>query len=582
MLKTINSKLALLVIVGSLSLFGCGDSKDEKKGSADLSAAGDLLQYVPADSPYVFASLAPLPDDVMDKLEPNIDRVLASYETVLQETFVMASERARVEGSDDDDLEKASAVFSELSSLMSIEGLRGAGFERDSLAVLYGNGLLPVLRFEVSDGALFEAALERIEDSADAELDTATLSGNSVRYIDADELKILIAVLDTQVVITVAPLGFDDEQLNALLGFVEPAKAITDSGKLQAIANEYAFNEYMIGYFDLEAVATTVTGGATGLDADLYALFGKEAEITDVCRDEIRSMAGIAPRVVMGYTDITTERFVSKAVVELREDIAEGLASVSAAVPGLGGDMGGLLSFGMSFDVESMRDFVEARLDAMEEDPLECPDFADIQAGVAQARMGLAQPMPPMVYDFRGFTAILDNVEGLNFATQAPPTAIDGRFLIAMDNAPSFVAMGAMFSPELASLNLQPDSEPVLLDVPQAQMVGSAIYAALSDDALAMSIGDGAESQLGTMLSADADDNGVFFNFSMDAERYYSFIGEAIAASKHDDDNEMSPEFQDAMQEVMLAIADMYDRMTLDMRFTSDGMVMDSTITLGE
>jgi hypothetical protein len=68
----------------------------------------------------------------------------------------------------------------------------------------------------------------------------------------------------------------------------------------------------------------------------------------------------------------------------------------------------------------------------------------------------------------------------------------------------------------------------------------------------------------------------------MDAERYYSFMGEAIAAAEHDEDANTSPEFQDAMQEVMLAIADMYDRMTLDMRFTADGVVIDSTITLSE
>ncbi|MGI9219404.1 MAG: hypothetical protein ACR2QS_00035, partial [Woeseiaceae bacterium] len=306
-------------------------------------------------------------------------------------------------------------------------------------------------------------------------------------------------------------------------------------------------------------------------------------EISAVCRDEIRAMAGIAPRMVIGYTEISTERFVSQAVIEVREDIAEGLTSLSAAVPGLGGDMGGLMSFGMSFDAESMRDFVEARLDAIEDDPYECPDFADIQEGVAQARMGLAQPVPPAVNDFRGFTVILDDIEGLNMATQTPPTAIDGRILLAMDNAPSFVAMGAMFSPELASLNLQPDGQPVLLDVPQAQMLGSAVYAALADESLALSIGDGAESELSTMLAADAEDNGVFFNFSMDAERYYSFMGEAIATAEQDDDeNKMTPEFQEAMREVMLAIADMYDRMTLDMRFTDDGVVMDSTITLGE
>ena len=137
-------------------------------------------------------------------------------------------------------------------------------------------------------------------------------------------------------------------------------------------------------------------------------------------------------------------------------------------------------------------------------------------------------------------------------------------------------------SPELAALNVEPDGKPVLLDVPQAQMAGEEMYVALNDDALAISVGNGADSKLTGMLEADASDNGTFFNFSMDAGRYYTFIGEAMAQAEPDSDDPMSPEFQAAMQEVMLAIADMYDRMTVDMRFTEDGMVFDSVVLLTE
>lgn len=581
MLNSINSKLVLLVLVSCTVFFGCS-KKDDEMAKADLSAASDILQYVPADSPYVFASLAPLPDDVMDKLEPSIDRILSSYETLLQELVVAAREKAEEEGEDAEQLTKAAAVVGELSSLMSVDGLRGAGFERDSLAALYGNGLLPVLRMEVSDGKLFEAELARLEEAAGEKMDVARIAGNPVRYVDADQLKVVIAVLDTQVAVAMAPLEFGDEQLAGLLGFTEPARSIADSGKLQAIADKYAFNKYMLGYFDVEAFARTITGDAQGLDADLFELLGDSNELSDVCRAEIRAMAGIAPRIVMGYTEISTEQFDSQAVFELRSDIASGLRNVPAAVPGLGGDMGGLLSFGMSLDVMALREFIEAQLDVLEKDPYECEEFAGIQQGVAQARANLAQPVMPMIYDFRGFAAVIENVEGLNMAAQTPPTSVDGRFLLAMNNAPAFLSFGAMMSPELAALNLQPDSKPVLVDVPQAQMLGGAVYAALSEDALALSVGDDIEAQLGPMLAAEASEEGVFFNFSMDAERYYTFTGEAIAQAGKDDENPMSPAFNAAMQDVMLAFADVYDRMSIDMRFTEDGLVMDSSVKLAK
>ncbi len=585
MFKSSAMKLVNFAIVCALALAACGSDDNESKSSGATGAAGTLLNYVPADSPYVFASLAPLPDDVNDKLEPKIDRILESYRVLLQEIVAMATESSDDEGDDEasqTDREKAAAVIGELSSLLSIEGLRGAGLERDSMFVLYGNGLLPVIRIEVSDGALFEAALARIEESAGEEMAKASIAGNAVRYVDVDKVKVLVAVLDKQVVISIAPVEFAEPQLGSLLGFAAPASNIATAGVLQKISSDYGFNDYFIGYLDFARIVDKFTGNAKGMDADLVALAVDENVMTDVCRTEIREMAGIAPRMVMGYSEISTEQFRSQVVMELRDDIAAGLTTWPAAVPGLGGDAGGMLSFGMSMDVMAIRKFVEARLDAMEKDPYQCEYFADLQAGVAGLRASLEQPPPPMVYDFRGFAAVIENIEGLNMATQTPPTAVDGRFLLAMNNAPALVALGSMLSPELAALGLQPDSKPVLLDMPQAQMLGQVLHAALSEQALALSVGEGAETQLPDMLSAKAENNGTFFNFSMDAARYYAFIAEAIEMQEADAESPMSPEFQAAMQDIMLAIADIYDRMSTDVRFTDQGVVIDSVITLGD
>jgi len=569
-------------MLASLALFGCSSSDDEPVSSTNFAAAGAILDYVPADSPYVFASISPLPDDVMDKLDPNIDRILAAYETLLQELFAMATAEIDASGEEDEEAQRAAAVIGELSSLLSIDGLRGAGFSRESRSALYGNGLLPVLRIEVTDGALFEAALVRIEESSGEKMELATISGSPVRFVTAEEIKLLVSVLDKQVVISVAPASFSDDQLSTLLGFTAPASNISDSGKLQGIADEYGLSDYFIGYFDIAEIVDTFTGDASGLDADLVALMDEQDELSDVCRAEIRSMAGVAPRAVMGYTGITTERFNSKFVVELRDDIADGLTQLTAPVPGLGGDMGGLMSFGMSLDIRAMREFVETQLDALEADPYLCEEFDGFDEGIAQARVGLQQPVMPMIYDFRGIVAIVENVEGLNMATQTPPTSVDGQFLLAMENAPAMVSMGTMFSPELAGLDLQADGEPVLLDLPQAEMMGGDVYIAMNDDAVAMSVGGGAEMKLGDRLTADAADNGTLFSFSMDAGRYYEFTGEAIAQAQNDDDNPMTPAMQQATMEIMLAMADMFDRMSVDIRLTEDGIVMEGVETLSE
>ena len=582
MIKTFSSKLVAVAAMCAVTLVACGDSDEKSKQSAAISAASGLLNYVPADSPYVFASLAPLPDKVMDKLEPKIDRILQSYEVLLQEIVVMVNAKAAAGDEDEAKAQKAIAVIGELSSLMSVEGLRSVGIERDSRAVVYGNGLLPVVRIEVSDGALFEAALARMEESAGEKMDLAQVAGNLVRFVEVDEFKVLVSILDKQVVFSVAPASFGDEQLGRLLGFTAPATNIATAGVLQDISGEYGFEQYFTGFLDIARIVNTLSGDAKGLDKELLALAGDAVQLSDICRAEIRAMAGIAPRMVVGYTEISTARFRQQAVFEMRDDIAKGLQALPASVPGLGGDHGGLLSFGMSLNLKAVRDFVEQQLNAMAKDPYQCEYFAELQGGVAQAQASLQQPVPPMVYDFRGFVAVIRDIQGLDMATQTPPTSVDGQVLLAMNNATALVSLGTMMSPELAALNLQPDGKPVLLDLPQAQMLGQDIYIAMSNDALALSIGDAAEDKLGDMLSAKAPDNGTFFSFSMDAARYYGFIADAIEMQEPDDENPMSPRFKQAMQEMMRAIAEIYDRVAVDMRFTDKGIVMDSVVTLGD
>ena len=582
MFKLINTKVILAVVASAFMLAACDKSED--KGDASILSSEDtILQYVPADTPYVFANVEPLPDDLMDKLEPKIERLLQSYQSMLHAVIATKQAKLSEEERNSEKYQSANAVIDELMTMLSVEGMREAGIARDATGVFYGNGLLPVARVELSDGALFDAAISRLEKQAGHELPVADIGGNSIRYFDADKIKIVLGVMNDQAIFTMVPASFDDGQIGQVLGLELPDSNIAASGKLQKIATEYGFTNHYVGYFDVQAIAERFVGAASGLDADLLGLMEHDQqELSDVCRAEIRSIAAIVPRMVLGYTDISVDKLDSTVVIEVRDDIAAGLQALPAAVPGLGGDKGALMSFGMSIDVKAARDFVEARLDAMEAEPFECEHFAELQAGVAGARGALNQPVPPMVYDFKGFLTVIDEIEGLDVATQTPPTSVDGSFLLAMDNPHALVSLGAMFSPELAGMNLQPDGKPVPLDLPQMQAMGIAAFAALTDSALAISVGDDAASELKSMLDADASDPSPFLSFSMDAARYYGFLGEAMAAGgkNKDQENAPSPEMQAAMQEIMEAIAAVYDRMSADIRLTARGVEIESSVTL--
>ena len=133
MLK-MKSSLVLLTIA-TLSISACSKKPEETSASALVSSAG-LLKYVPADTPYLLAMPVALPDDVLDKLEPQVDATLHMYPELIKGilTSVIATKEAA--GEEAGDLQDAIPFVDELGSLLSIEGLRAAGMDRDSRFVL--------------------------------------------------------------------------------------------------------------------------------------------------------------------------------------------------------------------------------------------------------------------------------------------------------------------------------------------------------------------------------------------------------------------------------------------------------------
>ena len=558
--------------------------------SGAFAASGnsaDILSYIPADTPYVFASTDPLPSALADKLEPTIDGVLQSYQEILR--YVIAEQAGKISAEEGgaDKAEHFSGVAEEFLSLMSLEGIRGAGIDRNTAFALYGNGLLPVLRLELSKSELFDAAIEKIEKKADEPLLVGEAKGEKYKYIEADMLKVIIATLDEQAVITIVPNEFDESQVALALGVKTPANSMKKSKKLDAIGKEYGFSDYLIGYIDNERIAGIFTGNATDFDKELFAAFGEEApELTQACSAEIMATVRIAPRIVMGYSDMTAQQVSGSLIVELRSDIAKGLATIPAAVPGLGSDPGGFMSFGLGLNPMALREFYAGRLDAMEADPYECKDFAELQAGVAKGREALNQPLPPVVYSFRGFFANIVDFEGIDMAsdTDTMPTSIDASIVLAVENAEALIMLAAMMDPQIAALNLMADGKPVKLELAQlAEFVDDA-FAAMSENALSVSVGAGAESNSAELLLADSADPAPFMSVSMDSARYYSMVGEAMSnAPPVDDEAEQMPEeIRSAMRDIMVLSGNMYDRMSIDMQFTDRGIEIGTLMKLSE
>ena len=72
----------------SLGLAACGGGDDAATPQAADAAAGNpLLAHAPADTPYLFATLEPLPDDVLDHFIERFQPVLDEMQEQMQQAL---------------------------------------------------------------------------------------------------------------------------------------------------------------------------------------------------------------------------------------------------------------------------------------------------------------------------------------------------------------------------------------------------------------------------------------------------------------------------------------------------------------
>src|SRR5210317_472006 len=541
-----------------------------------------LLQYIPAETPYVMAFTKPLPDDLMDKFEPVVDQTLSGYERILRyKVSEVMVELSREEGG----AEKAKQLqelVDEFTSLMSVQGLRDAGIDRDSVFAIYGDGLLPVFRVELSDRDKFDAAVARLESKSPQKFQVGTVGGESYRYYDIEEARFVVATPGDSAVITIVPSTYSDERLARALGIKKPQDNVADG--LEEIRNAYDFTDHFVGFVDVEKLAASFLGDPSGLNKELLLVAEHDPEeLMEECRAEFAELASVAPRVVVGYTNVNKSFLDTRMVVELREDIASGLATLPTAVPGLGAEVGGLLSFGFSLDPTAARSFLEARLDAMEADPFECGDLGELQAGVAQGRQALAQPIPPVVYNFSGMLAHISDVQGMDLRTNKPPESVDASFLVAFENAQDLVNMASMMVPQVAEMNLLPDGKARALDLPQLAEIADEAFVALSKAGLSMAVGEGSAENSEAMLVADVETPPPFVSFSIDSKRYYKFIGEALMQESEAEGEESQPlAMRTAMRDVMVSSGELYERVSVNVHLTKRGVEIGSRMTLSD
>ncbi|MCA9547100.1 MAG: hypothetical protein KC613_22015 [Myxococcales bacterium] len=481
-------------------------------GSAPTAAASAMLAHIPADSPYVFASGQPMPKEAMDK-------IFGLFEPLTKKLDEELTKALAEPASDRPEEKVGRALAEELKGNFNRAGLEKLGIDTQPMFALYGVGVLPVMRLTLKDPNAFKAMIGRVETKSGMKAPTAKLGELEYYKISDDGVTAAIAIIGNELVATGGPDGAMAKLLPLAFGQEKPAKTFADAGTLAQINSAYGFQAFGTGVIDLNVIAATVMGDATGTNKAIWDAIGAPTPPLDgVCKGEIKAMVAKAPRMVFGYTEMSASTWAAKYVVELDAGLAKDLAGLTAKLPGAMADKA-LMQFGLGLDVGKTIEFAKAQVKALQAAPFKCQQFAEFNEGVNQAAAGMNQPLPPVINGLRGLRVVLESGE----FTGGQPKNIKGYALLAAEGADQLLAMAKGMVPPLASLNVAADGKAVALPPGMIPPVVEAPHIAMNNAAIAVSVGQGVEAKLSGLLSA-APAEAPVLHFGYDVGEFMKLI----------------------------------------------------------
>jgi len=562
----------ITLIVGIALIFTACKQESDQPAVAVKANTNPLLNYVPADTAYVFAPLEPIPKEITDayiaRFQPVKD-VIAEQVAQFQTDF----ESGDYEGNEMAAL--AMAVLDELGGSLSADSLEKFGISLQTPRALYAMGIFPVMRLGLSDAQELRNAIARIESKMGFEMPEKDLNGSAYWRVAEEGMPvgIYIAVLDQQLALSAFPVNAEDSLLAAFLGQEMPAQSMASSNALAIMNSKNGYTNYGSGIIDLQKLAAELLNP----DSATRAYFGPDSglkfpNLDAVCITEVKSMVAKAPRMTGGITKLTANEIALRYELEIENSLAVDLASLVSDTPVAAyGDH--LFSGSLAIQVGKLRSFLLEKANAIGATPYQCEMLQELNQGATELVTQLNFPMPPMVNNLKGARIMVDD-----FKSTAAIPEVSGLAAIHVDKPEMFAGLASMVVPGFENLDLANQSDPVRIPAEMLPIEGVEVFALMSDTAIGASIGEQQAKGLSAFMAAKPQDNGTFFSFSYDLARQAEIQSELAQKWTVDSAEQGSPivGLAEAIRESYTA---MRGRSRVDMRLSGNGLVIDSRMT---
>jgi len=532
------------------------------------------LAFVPADTPYVYANLEPLPAAVTEQWSRRMHEywphLFGMYDDLLQKA---AAEKTDAQAQRW--LKIARVLLDELKAHDSWDKLRQIGLKPDGHVAFYGVGVVPVLRMELGDTAAFRAEIAAIELKTGEKLSVAKAGAQEYWQVGNDKLVAAIAIEGTQLVVTMLPPGAADPLKQSLLGITRPAQSLAAAGTLQALVKQYNYIPFGAGYVDFVRLTERFASAPTGTDAEFAKALGLPENTTDAtCRSEYLEIAHKFPRFVMGAEELNVQRMRVGAQLEIERGLAQQFAAAIGAAPGTGEPGAGVLDISIALPVLKLKDFWLKQAQNVTAKPYACTSLTKLNEGFRQSAAKVDVTVPPPFSDAIGVRAMLDNFS-LDAAGKAPDAS--GKLLFASNNPQTTMAMAQLAVPGLAKLKLAADGKAVALPPGTLPMASAPpLFVAMSDRAIAIAAGAGQAPALENYLRAPAASEPVFLRLYFSGKIY------AMMAQTFDKLEALMPADQRSRYEQQKQMFSLYEKalraVEITLIATPNGVALHETI----
>ena len=517
--------LLTLTLTMPLLLVACDKDADSDSQETKLTAATEhnLFNYVPADTPYLFATLEAIPEEVTAIYLENAKPLYQLIQTKLDAAEELIQLSADPDNSTATTIRPTaffSSILADIIANPGLEGLQNLGLKPDAHGIIYGLGPFPVVRMEIGDETRLRTVLENAFKRAGKLPEEKEFNGRKYWQAGGEGMELIASIDVNEVALSIIPSSLLADALPNILAQSQPDNrldVVTSLAKLNQ-NNDYA--NYGSGWVETGKLLDLFLNNSSSAATTMRQMIDFDAQtVSQICKDEYASISTKFPRVHGGYKDLTVESSSTSFTFELQQELATELKNLVVPKALSTVDSGGLINMGFALNLAKAREWLLATSTKHMENPYQCEQLEGINSSMAQAYENLNRPLPPLIGNFFGMKVKIDDFE-LNQASQmgSMPNKIKAMFAVLTSNPEMLVGMGQMFLPQLAGMDLTPNADPVPLKLDGLPTPDEPTWAASSKKAIGIAAGEGMDAQLNAFLAEGNSDTGEFLTLGVDSE----------------------------------------------------------------